>query len=89
MKSKYDWKSYKTKLLRQLRMSKHRKIKSGWSREMGAGFIKEDINFIKPNLDEMIVISYCKPPFFLITTPFGLNLRETEEAIKFLEGETR
>ena len=64
-------------------MSRNNKIKSGWSRESGSGFVMEDI---------IDVISIGKKIEFI----FGwgkqtleikeLNLRETEELIKFCKG---
>ena len=80
----------KTMLLKILRMSRFMKIKKGWSREIGAGFIKEDIKRI--GLDHtdkgksIITIAYAGDSYIAVE-PKELNLRETEEAIKFLEND--
>lgn len=59
------------------------KIKNGWSREAGAGFIAEDI----------LSIARVKNTLLLFEFTWGtqkiqineLNLRETEEAIEFMK----
>jgi len=79
----YQWKSSYTHTLRQLRNSKALKEKAGWSRNVGAGFIKEDITDIHVNPDKTITII---TPAMKWTVKIGdLNLRETEEAIEWLE----
>lgn len=77
-----------SRILKSLRMSRTRKIKANWSREVGAGFIADDIKNIQ--------LVYKKPAnwTFKFHFHFGhkqdfsideLNLRETEEAIEWLE----
>ena len=81
----YNWKDDKTKLLRMLRNSKTLKEKNGWSREMGAGFIKEDIKSLRLSSDK--TITTITESFTLTGKTGDFNLRETEEMVKFLEGE--
>lgn len=82
--TKYQWKDDKTKMLRMLRNSKTLKEKNGWSREAGAGFIVDDIKSIELLDDKSLIFEFG---WGRQTMKVGdLNLRETEEAIKFLEG---
>jgi len=80
---KYDWKDDTTRMLRALRNSRTLKVKYGWSRESGAGFISEDIK------DASLVGKKIRIYFnWLHQQDFDtcdLNLRETEELIKYLE----
>lgn len=81
----YNYQSEKTELLKALRNSRTLKIKAGWSREVGAGFIKEDIAEISKdgkNINITLLNNYT-----MEVETKDLNLRETEEAIKFLENE--
>lgn len=83
--SNYKWKDDKTKMLRMLRNSRTLKVKYGWSRNIGAGFIKDDIKTVHLNSDKTFTIHFN----FLHTQTFttgDLNLRETDEVIKYLEG---
>jgi hypothetical protein len=82
--TKYEWKNEATKMLRMLRNSRALKIKHGWSREMGAGFIKDDIKSMKLNADNTITITFHFDHIQTFKTS-DLNLRETEEAIKYLK----
>ena len=83
--TEYNWKNDKTKLLRMLRNSKTLKEKNRWTRKSGAGFIKEDIKSLKLGSDKTIIVT---AETFTVTGKTGdYNLRETEEMIKFLEGE--
>jgi hypothetical protein len=73
-------------MLKVLKMSRTAKIKAGWSREIGAGFINDDI--------EAVAIKEGKfQTIFIIKFSWGsqselsvneLNLRETEELIKWV-----
>lgn len=81
---KNKFKSEKTELLKILRASRTVKEKAGWSRLVGAGFICDDIDSIKKVTKHVLKFKF----------KFGhtqnirvneLNLRETEEAIRFLE----
>jgi len=99
--AKYDFQSDYTYILGSLRMSRNNKIKHGWSRENGAGFICEDISDVKRSeqITETVrngeVIKTTKKKAITIimdeghtehqTTVPELNLRETEEMIKFCE----
>jgi len=75
-------------------MSRTEKIKHNWSRDIGAGFIKEDIEDVMLRSDGSIAIMFTwnkpSPKAFALGNYQNfkvseLNLRETEEAIKFLE----
>jgi hypothetical protein len=81
--AKYDWESDRSRLLRMLRASAAQKQKRGWSREIGAGFIVEDIIDIETTLSKKLLFHFSWGDQAI--TPRDLNLRETEEAIKFLE----
>ena len=77
-------KKNETKLLKMLRTSKTLKEKNGWSRAMGAGFVKDDLDSISLSHDKTITIV---TEAFTVTGKTGdFNLRETEEMIKFVEG---
>lgn len=82
----YNWKDDKTKMLRMLRNSKTLKEKYGWSREVGAGFVKDDICYIglRENGKLLFKFGWGHTQVFMVKE---LNLRETEEAIKYLEAE--
>lgn len=83
-KSDYKWQSDKTKMLRMLRNSKTLKEKNGWSRKVGAGFIVDDIMALDLLENKSLVFEFG---WGRQTFKVGdLNLRETEETIKFLEG---
>ena len=117
--TKYEWKNDFSKMLRMLRNSRTLKIKHGWSRDMGAGFIKEDIKEVEllktcpfgvtrneaceddvcQNCEyrkvegKDIICKYPPPNAIKIAFYFDhvqtfktndLNLRETEELIKWL-----
>ena len=71
--------------MKALRNSRTLKIKAGWSREVGAGFIKEDIAEISKD-GKNIKITLLNNYTMEVETK-DLNLRETEEAITFLENE--
>ncbi len=76
------YKSEETHMLKSLRMSRALKEKAGWSRVIGAGFIVEDIT--KMNMvDKDIHFTFGWGEQTIAIK--DLNLRETEEAIKFLE----
>ena len=80
--TKYEWKNSLSKMLRMLRNSRTLKIKHGWSRD-GAGFIKEDIKEAELLPANTIKIAF----YFNHVQTFktcNLNLRETEELIKWL-----
>jgi len=81
--TKYEWRSDTTKLLRMLRNSKTLKEKYGWSRQVSAGFIAEDISDVVLNPDK--TISVVTEAFNLTQKPAEYNLRETKELIRWLE----
>lgn len=84
MKGRYDWKDADSKMLRMLRNSKTLKEKYGWSRNVGAGFVKRDVTDATLLTEKRIRLEF---PGWNQTVKTGdLNLRETEELIKFLEG---
>jgi len=80
---KYEWKSDVTKMLRMLRNSRTLKEKFGWSRQVSAGFIAEDITDVVLNPDKTVTV--VTEAFNLTQKPREYNLRETEELIKWLE----
>jgi hypothetical protein len=80
----YRWKSEKTRLLRILRASRAEKIRRGWSRASGAGFISEDIESVKLNEGKTITIRFGSGHMQDFKAS-DLNLREIEELIKWLE----
>ena len=82
----YNWKSEKSNILRVLRASRAVKIKIGRSRCIGAGFICEDISRIVLTGKRRFTIDF-NWPYSQSFKSSELNLRETEEAIKFLEGQ--
>ena len=84
MKAKYDWKNADSKMLRMLRNSKTLKIKNGWSRNVGAGFVDADLTDATLLTENRILIEF--PGWNQKVKTGDLNLRETEELILFLEG---
>ena len=56
--SNYNWKDETVKMLRMLRNSKTLKVKNKWSRKVGAGFIKDDIEEVRLNEDKTITIHF-------------------------------
>lgn len=74
--------SEETQMLKALRNSKTLKEKAGWSREIGAGFIVEDIKDMRKEGKAIHFVFEWGNQTIQIPE---LNLRETEEAIKFLE----
>lgn len=82
-------KSDKRKLLKLLEGSKQKKIAKGWSREAGAGFIKEDVKEVQfnPSSKRITLYLYDEPPYGHRQTfmESDLNLRETEELISYLK----
>jgi len=85
MKAKYDFKSENTRLIKSLRMSITGKKKSGWSREVGVGFVKDDIKSIHylNDYSKKLLIRFNWNAVLLVFID-ELNLRETEEALNFL-----
>lgn len=82
MVAPYNWKDRKNRLLKMLRMSKKMKEKKGWSRESGAGFIEDDIKFVSMS-GKLIKIEFSwGNQDFKVN---DLNLRETEELLKWVE----
>ena len=81
MQNKY---TPQTLMLKALRNSHTLKIKNGWIRETGAGFIADDILKIVYNPNKTLTIYFNWPHQQTFKTA-ELNLRETEEAIKFIE----
>lgn len=90
MTAKYQFKNDYVKMLKILRMSKTIKVKNGWSRNVGAGFICEDIEDlnltykVRDSLHKNLIIVKT-PAMTMKVYPDELNLRETEEAVKWLE----
>jgi hypothetical protein len=81
--AKYNFKSPDVALLRRLRNSFAVKKKSGYSRLVSAGFIADDLKDIYQDISGEIIVS--TEAFNQRMWIKDLNLRETEEAIKFVE----
>ena len=84
VKMVYSYKSISSNLLKKLKTSKTMKIKNNWTRESGAGFIKEDIQGLALH-ENKILFSFSWGSQLIPVQE--LNLRETEEAIEWLEME--
>jgi len=83
MTAPYNFKSDTTELLRKLRASISQREKKGWSRNVGAGFIKEDIKEVTLIGKKIkIEFNYEHIQTFDVN---DLNLREQEELVKYLE----
>lgn len=82
----YKFQSELTLILKRLRVSKSVKEKSGWSKETGAGFILEDIHDITLNEDNIHIVGR---DFLILYNGLtkDLNLRETIEAIRWIESQ--
>ena len=78
------FKTKRSELLRILRASRTAKKKAGWSRLVGAGFVDEDIDSIEKFTKHILKFKFKFGHTQNINVN-ELNLRETEEAIKFLE----
>jgi len=85
MVTKYDFKSEKTRLLKILRMSIRQKEKKGWSENIGAGFIADDLKEVR--LDDDKNITLISAGFKQTLKVSDLNLRETKELLRFIENE--
>lgn len=83
-------------LLKILKNSLNNKRKAGWERNIGAGFIKEDIIdidvFTKTKSSWILIIKMgpkkaknYREALTLITDVKNLNIRETEEALKWVQ----
>jgi hypothetical protein len=73
---------YNLKDLKPLIMSRRYKIKHGWSKDMGAGFIYDDIKDIELLWDKRLIVK--TEAFEQKLKVNDLNLRETEEALVWL-----
>jgi hypothetical protein len=86
-KSNYSYGSEEIQILKALRMSRTAKLKADWSMDVGAGFIAEDIE--KISLGSKVIVFNLKFKFKdghrQTISVRELNLRETIEAIKFME----
>ena len=79
----YNFQNPNTALLNRLKKSLAVKRKSGYSREVSAGFVAEDLQEIYQDISgEIIVVTEAFRQRMWIK---GLNLRETEEAIRFVQ----
>lgn len=88
--SKYHWTSATSRLLRILRASRAAKEKAGWSRHLGAGFIKEDIYdviLVGRGIIAVGIGTSERYVHWLYLHPREINLRENDELIKYLEDE--
>jgi len=84
----YKWSSEKAKLLKRVRMSGVAKLKNGWSREVGAGFIKDDLKMVYVTPSNRLGLRFQWNQSHendFITELKDLNLRETEELLVFLK----
>lgn len=82
MPSKYQWKSEKSRMLRVFRMSRTAKERAEWTRNIGAGFILDDIQNIVEKDGAFFVFS--QDGLICSGKPIDFNLRETDEIIKYL-----
>lgn len=72
-------------LLKMLHMSLISKRKAGWSREVGAGFVAEDLDHVHVNWQSKTTIHiHLKFGDCIEIALKDLNLREVEELIKFV-----
>jgi len=79
----YQFQSEETALLNRLKKSAAVKIKHGYNRDISAGFVSDDLEAIYQDISGDIIIVTQS---FRQRMPIrGLNLRETEEAMKFVE----
>jgi len=81
---KYSYKSGKSQLLKKLKASLAIKKRKGWSSEIGAGFVAADINDCWLNSDGTITLILFGDTAHIVKVK-QLNLRETEELIKWLD----
>jgi hypothetical protein len=79
----YNFQSSETALLKRLKNSLAVKQKSGYSREVGAGFVAEDLRDIYQDISGEIIVS--TEAFNQRMHIRDINLRETEEAIRFVQ----
>ena len=79
----YRYQSPETALLNRLKKSLAVKRKSGYNRDVSAGFIAEDIKEIYQDISGEVIVS--TPAFNQRMWIRDLNLRETEEAIRFVQ----
>lgn len=77
------FKSPLTRLAGALRMSMTQKKKCGWSREVGAGFIKDDVQDVIPVGKSAVTVHFNWGGVQTMAIS-DLNLRETEELLKFV-----
>ena len=71
-------------LVKAVKMSATMKLKNGWIRDGGSGFIVADIHYVYTPEPNTVTIQFHWPH----TQTFklsDLNLRETEELLSFLE----
>lgn len=79
----YKFQSEDTALLNRLKKSMAVKKKYGYNRDVSAGFVAEDLQAIYQDISGQIIIV---TEAFRQPMPIKeLNLRETEEAMKFVE----
>jgi hypothetical protein len=90
--AKYEWRSEHTEILRRLRASLTVKKKLGWSRNIGAGFVAEDLCGVQYLGSTKVIRIFMGEEMigpntliYDIHSIADLNLRETEELIKWLE----
>ena len=83
----YNWRDDRTKLLRMLRMSLAMKRKKGWSRDIGCGFIAEDVKDVRLNEDKTVdIVFHWSGDRWSKFSMYSLNLGEAEELLKYVEG---
>jgi len=80
---KYEHLTIKSALLKKVNSSLTKKRNAGWGKDVGAGFIKEDILEVGLLANGKIKV---KTETFTLNQPINeFNLRETEEVRKFLK----
>jgi len=94
----YKWDTEHTRVKKVLKMSHNLKVKAGWSREVGCGFIEQEIEEIqydqivtltslryKLKKTEKVLTVHLTAGRILQYKPDEFNLRETEEMLKWAE----
>lgn len=82
-----EYRSRYTQLLKAIHNSLTLKRKAGWSRNIGAGFIADDIEdaFVATKEGTSLIFIEFKDDRRWYAHPGELNLRETEELAKWAE----
>lgn len=92
---RYNWRDERSHILRMLHEARTAKEKAGWSRNIGTGFIGDDLISIhvayarptgrKTKSRAVLDIQLCGGSMHYVVDTSALNLRETDECIAFME----